>query len=239
MKKLTTFILIFFTCLLLNSQENYKVLYKLRVDNDVIKIDDKGKNEATQGYLKKMNEGTKEYADDFTFSLIINKNKSYFKSLPLMESDYDKLKLKFAKIFFKTKNKYYLNSETREKLMETFAYGEYYVVKDSINSKWKITNEQKKIGKFICYKAITTKTVVNKKGTFNWTITAWFSKDLPFSFGPIGYGGLPGLILELEEEDTGIVYYTSKITPKEKPLIIKKPSKGKLVTIEEFKNIGE
>lgn len=236
MKRLLTFILIF-TYLFLNSQENYKVLYKLRVDNDVIKIDDEDKNETINGYLKKINEGTKEYADDFIFSLVINKNKSYFKSLPLMESDYDNLKIKLAKIFFKTKNKYYLDSQTREKLSETFAYDEYYIIKDSIDSKWQITNEHKTIDKFICYKATTMKTVVNSKGNFNWTITAWFSTDLPFSFGPLGYGGLPGLILELKEEDTGIIYHASKIIPKKKPLIIEKPYKGKLVTREEYDEI--
>lgn len=235
MKKLATFILTF-TCLFLYSQENYKVLYKLRVDNDIIKIDDKDRDETIKGYLKKINEGTREYADDFTFSLLINKNESHFESIPLMEADYDKLKIKLAKIFFKTQNKYYLNSKTREKLSETFAYDKCYIVKDSIDSKWQITNEQKKIGEFNCYKASTTKTVINSKGTFNWTITAWFSTDLPFSFGPIGYGGLPGLILELQEEDTGIIYYASKLIPK-KNLKIEKPSKGKLVTQKEYDEI--
>ena len=34
--------------------------------------------------------------------------------------------------------------------------------------------------------------------TFNHPVVAWFCPDLPYSFGPNGYCGLPGLILELQ-----------------------------------------
>jgi GLPGLI family protein len=54
--------------------------------------------------------------------------------------------------------------------------------------------------------------------------------------GPMGYNGLPGLILKLELENGITVCELKKITfqqNKEKDII--KPTKGKAVTEEEFK----
>ena len=56
-------------------------------------------------------------------------------------------------------------------------------------------------------------------------------------FGPIGYAGLPGVILELEARN--YKYYATKINlnPK-KEIKITKPTKGKKVTQEEFYDIA-
>jgi GLPGLI family protein len=40
-------------------------------------------------------------------------------------------------------------------------------------------------------------------------VTAWYAPDIPVRFGPIGYGGLPGLILELQNESA--TFYVTKI----------------------------
>lgn len=57
-----------------------------------------------------------------------------------------------------------------------------------------ITQESKKIGDFICYKAITK----NKR-------VVWFTPEIPLQFGPKQYRGLPGLILEVEIGKVSIV----------------------------------
>ncbi|MDD7915629.1 GLPGLI family protein [Polaribacter ponticola] len=56
---------------------------------------------------------------------------------------------------------------------------------------------------------------------------------MPVSFGPLGYAGLPGLILELEVYKK--IYYAKKITinPKEE-IKIEKLTKGIRVTEKEF-----
>ena len=48
-----------------------------------------------------------------------------------------------------------------------------------------------------CYKAIGKYVVVHGDTIFNHALHAWFCPDLPYSIGPMGYGGLPGLILEI------------------------------------------
>jgi GLPGLI family protein len=76
-----------------------------------------------------------------------------------------------------------------------------YLVSRKLNKDWKLVNETKLIDKYTCYKATTIEVVQNPKGNFEKDIIAWYCPELPFSFGPLGYGGLPGLILELQTED--------------------------------------
>lgn len=67
-------------------------------------------------------------------------------------------------------------------------------------------------------------------------ITAWYTPQIPTSTGPGEYGGLPGLILELNAHRTTIL--CSKIEMNTKDTSdIKKPTKGKEVSREEYQKI--
>ena len=74
-----------------------------------------------------------------------------------------------------------------------------YCVKDHLfDFCWNIQTDHKKIIGHTCYKAI---------GTYQGReITAWFTPDIPISNGPLEYGGLPGLILELEIWDNPSIF---------------------------------
>ena len=96
-------------------------------------------------------------------------------------------------------------------------------------------NETKQIGAYLCYKATSEQVVVNSKGTFKHPIVAWYCPNIPFNFGPKGYSGLPGLILELQIRN--ITWGVTKIELSKENKIIEKPKKGKLITEEEFKKI--
>lgn len=75
---------------------------------------------------------------------------------------------------------------------------------------WKITSESKKIGVYTCYKAISEKVLVNRNGNeYLSPVVAWFAPELPYSYGPKDFNGLPGLILELQFYKT--VYLATKI----------------------------
>ena len=67
-------------------------------------------------------------------------------------------------------------------------------------------------------------------------VTAWYTMQIPVNQGPGEYWGLPGLILEVNSGKTTILCSKIVMNPEEKEEI-KKPSKGKEVTKEEYSDI--
>ncbi len=65
--------------------------------------------------------------------------------------------------------------------------------KDNIALNWKIDSEKKKIGEYDTQKATLD------FGGRKWT--AWFSTDLPFQDGPYKFYGLPGLIVQIGDDE--------------------------------------
>lgn len=152
-----------------------------------------------------------EYAmnndDKLSFELLITKEGSKFKDISGMgssESTYlDKILLSFSGYLgevYNIKDDVYshlpmMNSNTYKKTNKI--------------SGWKLTSETKEIDGYLCYKATNIKTVVNSVKTFEHPVTAWYCPKLPYSFGPNGYGNLPGLILELQVRN--VVFGAKKI----------------------------
>lgn len=116
------------------------------------------------------------------------------------------------------------------KLLEVHeTLGKTYVVEDSLKfSKWKILNEIKDVSGYICMKASTYDPVKRQN------IVAWFTTDIPVSAGPEKFGGLPGMILEINIDEDAIVYTPSLITLAAMQEIPKLPKKlkGKKVTVD-------
>ncbi|WP_292942750.1 GLPGLI family protein [Olleya sp. UBA1516] len=67
-------------------------------------------------------------------------------------------------------------------------------------------------------------------------VTAWYTMDIPVNSGPGEYWGLPGLILEVNAGRTTILCSKIVMNPSDKNEI-KKPTKGKEVTMEEYQDI--
>lgn len=176
--------------------------------------------------MKKMiSDGEKK----LTFQLKFINNESYSMLKPIIQSD-DKQTSNLGAGPFDS-GKYYNKDE---RILQLSAYGELFLIKKP-KLNWTILKDFKKIGNYNCYKA-TTEIIVNSKNKKH-IITAWFTPEIPVSFGPLGYDGLPGLILELEAYKG--IYYAKKITLNTKEeIIIEKPIKGIKVTEKEFQNIG-
>jgi GLPGLI family protein len=65
----------------------------------------------------------------------------------------------------------------------------------------------------------------------------WFAPSLPYSFGPMGLDGLPGLVLE-GTFNGRVYFYATSIDLNDKTLTkIERPVHGQYVTEEEFRKI--
>lgn len=67
-----------------------------------------------------------------------------------------------------------------------------YLYEEDRPLNWKISSETRKIGEYKVQKAETD--FAGRK----WT--AWFTTDLPYQDGPYKFGGLPGLIVKVEDD---------------------------------------
>lgn len=169
------------------------------------------------------------------FKLLFNKKESYYSIIKAL--DINDFKIRIAQTLFGGDDVHYFNKETKEMFTYKEAYGEHFIISNN-EFKWTILKETKKIDKFICYKAITQKIIENQKGKFIKNVTAWYTNEIPLSYGPRGYGGLPGLILELNEGK--LLFYAKEIdlNSKEKVKIIK-PIGGKKLSQKEFEDLGK
>ncbi len=128
-------------------------------------------------------------------------------------------------------NKYYKNTKTKEYFVESGTFGELMLIEIE-PKKWKITQESKKIGNYVCYKAIDI-TSKNRK----MKPIVWFTPEIPVSFGPLKYNGLPGLVILVEMSKRTISVSEIILNPKHE-IIIKKPTKGEKITAEESRKRG-
>lgn len=132
---------------------------------------------------------------------------------------------------------FYYNSDTKTKLKQLEISDERFLITNYLDSlKWTITKDTMTIGGFLCYKAIAQKVTKRKINTTR-KVIAWFSMGLPISYGPIGYNGLPGLILDLSIENK-VRFYAKTITLSKEEVIIQ-PEKGKKMTEEAFEIMGK
>ncbi len=168
---------------------------------------------------------------DLEFDLKFNNNESFFKDKEFLELETNKFY--GAALGPEGDAEYYTNIKENKHLEYRETFGEKFIISNP-KIKWELTSESKKVGKYLCYKATTTK--INRSSTgkiSEATIEAWYCPELNIPFRPIGYGGLPGLIIELTYLNSKFYVHEINLNPS-KEIIIKEPSKGKRVTQEEM-----
>lgn len=198
------------------SQTNGTAIYKLQIafDQDALDIDKK------YGYLQK----AIDVCNKLEYKLIFNGQEANF--YQEKNEDLDKTAVNMANILSETPKLCYQNTEKKMLLNEINADGNLvkaneFVISDSLKTNWTITNESKLIDTYLCYKATTIKKVQKGEKEFHENVTAWFCPALPFSFGPTKYGGLPGLIIELQEKNIAFTLKSISLNNENKtPIII-------------------
>ena len=132
--------------------------------------------------------------------------------------------------------KYYNNIKSKDRLHQIENQGKTFIVSREPVS-WEITDKTKVIKGYPTLKATATIHTYNYRLDKDQVrdVEAWFSPEIPVSFGPEGYGGLPGLILDLKV--AGEHYYVTNIKLTSSEVDIQKPTKGELLSLVDYQKI--
>lgn len=131
-------------------------------------------------------------------------------------------------------NHIYIDFASKALYQSTYLGKSNYVIKEDLYPfNWKITNETKQIANYICTKATT------KFRGRNYEV--WFTDEIPISAGPWKIHGLPGLILELYDNNHLITIQAKKITTqnvsKEQIDLIRTIKSSKTITYKVYDNL--
>lgn len=212
---------ILFSGQLLFSQ-NIICTYSVKVDSIYLNENKLNVNEIYYNYIK--------YLHKISYHLRINDHESIY------EIDHELLKkvndhsVKLVKrvggsgvFYYNKRDSIYLN---KKELL-----GDLYLIEQE-KPIWVFTSESKDIDGIECLKAFSTKKMNNSKRQWDRITTAWYAPSMPYSFGPKNLNGLPGLILELQENE--VVLYLTKIEFLDSESKIEVPDKGIKMTEKEY-----
>jgi len=197
MKKKLFFGLI--TILILNYSKTYSQnnnFLRITYEKDYYLKLDTVKTKSYREEISKLNTIISKSSKDVSYELTIANHHSSFRINKIRMNTSNSNFKELAGSLGGTKGVFYINKQDSIYVNKKHFSGEDFLVKLNLKD-WKITSETKLINDFKCYKAISEDVVKNFKGIFKFKVVAWFSPDLPSFFGPAGYFGLPGLILEL------------------------------------------
>lgn len=161
--------------------------------------------------------------------------KSIFQREPGLALDNLEKAFQFA-IGFADRGTYFTDLKEEKLVIYREYKGEKILVNSSLKDvNWELTSSQKKIGKFNCYKAVHyVDTSIGKL-----PITAWYTPEIPVSFGPTDYGGtLPGLILELHTNEISFVCSEIKLNL-DKKVNIDWPNTDSAISLEEYRKLND
>ncbi len=179
-------------------------------------------------FVKKQMEQTRRALPYLQLQLKFNAEEALFQQEESMAND-NEIDLERIAGSVGVNGKYYTNLKEGIALQQ-LEFDKTWLIEENIKDlKWKITGETKEIAGYQTRKATT---VIDLNSKVKGKIIAWFATDLPYQFGPIDMRGLPGLILGLERNH--YYFYADEVNLKEKDLKIKRLTKGKKVSREEY-----
>jgi len=243
--------------LLSNAQDfqgkaEYMSKYIFKKDN--IKSDKVDENPDLTAALKEaLNKSSQK-----TFSLTFNKYEAVYEEVEQLQQPQAPSNGMSISIKFSGAGKKYINIKDKTTLAEDEIFGKEFLISEPLEkANWKLVNESKKIGFFNCFKAeLIIPVTENEKEAYqeflkkekvkpalfkmdepkDKVIVAWYTPEIPVSFGPNNYWGLPGLILEVNEENNIILCSKIVLNSKDKSEI-KKPKNGEKVSQKRFDEI--
>ena len=121
----------------------------------------------------------------------------------------------------------YIDTAKDSVYAQKYIVDKLFLIKDKYKPyDWTLTKETKTINGKVCTKATTSGNI---------PVTAWFCTDIPLNVGPLGYLGLPGIIMQLDTPTYSYVLQ-EMVNLKDTPTF-EVPTKGKVISQEEFNKL--
>ena len=263
MKNISKFCLLLFSATLFGQDFYGKVEYQTiqnKSKKEAVSISKESEKESAKdaiaGIDKEAFEEAMKKAFQKNYLLTFNKNEALFEEVVALEKPNPTQGGVSISVSMSGDGDKYMNTKDKISYTEEDIFGDEFVIKDSLPKiAWEISNETKIIGDYNCVKATYVEpvskndleayerqqekikngktTLFEMKKPEPKTITAWYTSEIPVSFGPNGVWGLPGLILQLENEN--YIYFCTKVSIKNNETVkIKIPNSGKVISKKEY-----
>jgi len=135
------------------------------------------------------------------------------------------------------KGNFYFDSDENILLNELNTLGENFIVREDVDeSNWKLQNVFKTIKGYKCRLAVRNEIIEQRGKIVEKKYKAWFTDSIPYSFGPLSFVGLQGLVLEVECEGGSLPFkiIVFNIEMEKENIKINKPKKGIRLTKKEY-----
>ena len=232
--------------------------FSKRIDKKITEKIEEQKNEPIDPKLENAFKDAIKKAREKKYLLTFSKSESLYEEPKELEHPQNPADGFAITVAFSGEGKKYINLKEKFVLEEADVFNKEFLIKEQlVPLYWKLVDETKKIGDYICFKAeliipVTEKQIKRyeeflkkeaiKPALFKMekpedkVISAWYTPEIPVSFGPNNYWGLPGLILEVNDGEK--ITLCSKVSLNNKVKTkIKVPNIGKIVTQKEFDKI--
>lgn len=213
---------------------NGVVIYKLKVQDD-------SEEEVKDKRVKQVYDRILKASENTSFKLIFNKDSSSFTNQKkLFKTDNEERFNKIAQVTFGVSENFYLDLHKEQFIRESDLLGKNYnVINKAKNIDWKISSEKEMISDFTCYKATASIPYLTRNNEVAHTnVVAWFAPEIPLTFGPLEYHGLPGLILKVKIGKNMFVYASEISLNPQEGVTLEKPGEGTYITQEEYDALG-
>lgn len=230
-KRFIIYTLLFFSANMVAQQQitSGEIQYEFTITtNDSITNEVLKKNKASDKVKKMLK--TLYSQNKAKYLLRFHKNGSIFKAVESLSTEENKMN--YANLMAGN-GIFYTDKNTDKILNQMEAYGQLFLVSIP-KPQWILTQETKTIGKYLCYKATTEQEAETRHGKVVKKITAWYTPEIPINYGPKNFYGLPGLIIELEIAKGSLFRATNINLSLTKEIKIKKPTRGKKLSLQEF-----
>lgn len=231
MKNITIFFIIIITSNVFSQSDNGHAYYskKAVINDSLVKKSNKIDSRTKDAVSKSIKE-----IEKFEYVLTFRKNEATYMESSRINDDSEKdMQIKMAKAIVGFNGLIYYNSQNKVMTHQLDFGGTKFLIKSNQEDMiWTLLNEKQTIDNIVCFKAKTIKIEEGRNGIIKKEIVAWYAPKINFNFGPDGFWGLPGLIVQIETEN--IITTLKNIIFIDNEIELSKPKNGKEITKKEF-----